>query len=240
MFILIKQFQKCYEIYIEENIHDTEAKTNESMSNEVCPDEIEPDENETCRVEGKPEENVPPIVEHIEQSLDMFTNKNCHYCGILRKINEEIILSMNNLKTQFMETVQKLISTSEQALQLNTLCEKLQGENDDLKQKLDDSRKQNKHLQEKLQIFLTQDQIERLYDGVTRGRAYMEDTITSSISLWFASGNVGYSYLLNHGLPIPSISTLHKRLEKVIFPSGQALHIMELLSRKVRTMSIKI
>jgi hypothetical protein len=159
--------------------------------------------------------------------------KNCYSCKFLRQQQEETDKLMTNLRDKFSTAVRDVIETSEQLLHMNSVCEDLQEENKMLLQKYNDSCRENQNLRDNLLKFFTTDQLSRLNDGVTRGRKYEEDTITLSISLWFACGSVGYTHLVHKGLPLPSISTLQKRLATVIFTPGRQLHMNELLSRKV-------
>jgi hypothetical protein len=166
------------------------------------------------------------LFNHLQASLSILNRKSCHDCESLKKREVE-------LSTKLFESIDKLYDMSEDLRKLTIMCEQLKLENKILRDKDEKNCKEREKVMEKLRKMFTMDQITRLHDGVTRGRAYTDETLTQSIRLWFASGSVGYEYLLNQGMPIPSISTLHKKLANVVFTPGRSLHIIELLSKKV-------
>jgi hypothetical protein len=175
-----------------------------------------------------------PEYNELPSSSNMLPYNKCKACEYYKSSSHEHYTHRIRAEEKLSQTIEDVIFYGEKVLQLNKLCEDLQSENAILMRKLEESSNDLNAIKVNLLKFLTEDQIVRLRDGVTKGRTYEEDTVTSSLALWFASGSVGYKYLQNKGLPLPSVSTLHKKLAQVSFPPGRAQQMNELLSRKVK------
>jgi regulator of replication initiation timing len=171
--------------------------------------------------------------EQFVNSAAIPSDKYCYMCEVNVATKEFLLQRITQLEMQLKKVAEDAIEACEKVLHINKVCEELQLENDRLKAVLHEKCEDSEKLTLNLNKFLTNDQVQRLTDGVKRGRAYTEETIISSISFWFSCGSVGYAHLLNKHVPLPSISTLHKRLGNISFQAGRAPHINELLSRKV-------
>jgi hypothetical protein len=251
--------QECYDKYINPN-NKERKKVRKLNCNQSVYEAIEENQSEHIDNPTLPEEDLndealemnyenefgtTQIEHHVARNVSKSNNTNldnyrsnlssspCFECEIQRQHKEEAYEMIKHLEVKLRRTAADFVEVSEQLLKMNKYCEDLQEEHTKILKKYEESCTQIQRVKEKLHQLFTNDQVARLQDGVTRGRTYDEDTITSSISLWFSSGSVGYSHLLHKGFPFPSISTLQKRLSKVVFLPGRPLYMNELLSRKV-------
>ena len=62
---------------------------------------------------------------------------------------------------------------------------------------------------------------------------WSDETIKKALQLKFACGKTGYELQLEMGMPLPSISTLHRRMKDIPFRSGILPAIFTLLRSKV-------
>jgi hypothetical protein len=177
--------------------------------------------------------------EHVHASNDSATNSSSSFAHNFEKetcdkcLKYEEIIEDLSFKLQVSEMKVQVCTTelTERSYKIEWLlkeCAKYEDENQLMNQKYTDCMSKLETLTSNLLNCFTSDQLQRFEDGVTRGRAYTAETITACIGMWFATGKVGYQYLLEKKFPLPSISTLHKKLALVHFPVGRAEHITDL------------
>lgn len=87
-----------------------------------------------------------------------------------------------------------------------------------------------------LKKVFNEDQITALGKNSTRGMEWSNETIELGLKLKFSCGSTGYGLLIKNNLPLPSISTLNRRLENLKFDTGILHEVMEFLSKKVMNM----
>lgn len=87
-----------------------------------------------------------------------------------------------------------------------------------------------------LKRVFNDDQVEALERNSTRGMEWSNETIELGLKFKFSCGSTGYDLLLKNNIPLPSISTLNRRLENLKFDTGILHEVMEFLSKKVKNM----
>lgn len=87
-----------------------------------------------------------------------------------------------------------------------------------------------------LKRVFNEDQIDALEKNSTRGMKWSNETIELGLKLKFSCGSTGYNLLIKNNIPLPSISTLNRRLENLKFDTGILHEVMEFLSKKVKNM----
>lgn len=88
-----------------------------------------------------------------------------------------------------------------------------------------------------LKRVFNDDQIDALGKKSTRGMEWSNETIELGLKLKFSCGSTGYGLLIKNNIPLPSISTLNRRLENLKFDTGILHEVFEFLSKKVKTMA---
>jgi hypothetical protein len=92
-------------------------------------------------------------------------------------------------------------------------------------------------LEKGLKKVFAQDQLAALSRGTMRGTPWSQSTVKKGVKLRFACGTSGYNFLLDLGLPFPSVRSLQRKLEHVAFLPGIQHQTLELLSLKVKNTS---
>ncbi len=115
-------------------------------------------------------------------------------------------------------------------------------ENRELKKEMETLKQKIKSSEEttaKMLSFLGDDQKLFLQKGKGNFRGYKWDdkTLRQALKLRFSCGAAGYDDLLKAGYPLPSISTLQKRTEHIMFESGILEEILEMMAEKVKSMN---
>ena len=86
--------------------------------------------------------------------------------------------------------------------------------------------------------FLNQDQMHALTLKTTRGIKWSKQTVKKGLQFNFACGTTGYKMLLAHHLPLPSLRTLRRRIQKIKFDSGILHQVFHYLKLKISTMAV--
>ena len=87
--------------------------------------------------------------------------------------------------------------------------------------------------QKSLDGVFNEDQINALSRTSTRGMAWSTQTIKKALRLRFSCGTSGYNELIRSNIPLPSISTLQRRIKQIGFAPGIISSVFAYLKSKV-------
>lgn len=87
---------------------------------------------------------------------------------------------------------------------------------------------------ESLKRLLNEDQLKALEKRTTRGMQWEDATIKKALQLQFACGTTGYEAVKD--LPLPSLRTLQRRVQKIPFHPAVQKKIFNLMKQKARCM----
>ena len=72
----------------------------------------------------------------------------------------------------------------------------------------------------------------------TRDIKWSKQTVKKGLQLNFACGTTRYKMLLAHHLPLPSLRTLRRRIQKIKFDSVKLHKVFDYLKLKISTMTV--
>lgn len=98
---------------------------------------------------------------------------------------------------------------------------------------------ENKELSQALEKVFQPDQIDALTRPSGRVHQWSDITTKKAMHLYFTCGTSGYDLLGKQGWPLPSISTLNRRMRAIRFEPGTLEEMFFLLETKMRAMDIK-
>lgn len=84
-----------------------------------------------------------------------------------------------------------------------------------------------------LRKLFTDDQLRALGRKSMRGSKWSANTIKKALQLRFACGSTGYEQLLEQQFPLPSLRTLRRQMQGVVFELGVLYEVFSLLQLKV-------
>eukprot|EP00094_Tigriopus_californicus_P004020 TCALIF_03873-PA protein Name:"Similar to T Transposable element P transposase (Drosophila melanogaster)" AED:0.29 eAED:0.37 QI:0/-1/0/1/-1/1/1/0/419 len=125
---------------------------------------------------------------------------------------------------------------NDQQNQVRTAC---QPELNDLRQENDRLQMENDQMSQTLQKIFNPDQIDALTRSSGRVCQWTDSTTKKAMHLYFTCGTSGYELIVKQGWPLPSISTLNRRMQAVQFEPGTLEEMFVLLETKVESMEEK-
>eukprot|EP00094_Tigriopus_californicus_P013209 TCALIF_12775-PA protein Name:"Similar to T Transposable element P transposase (Drosophila melanogaster)" AED:0.19 eAED:0.30 QI:0/-1/0/1/-1/1/1/0/813 len=109
----------------------------------------------------------------------------------------------------------------------------------DLHRENDRLRMENDQMSQTLQKIFNPDQIDALTRPSGRIRQWTDSTTKKAMHLYFTCGTNGYELILKQGWPLPSISTLNRRMQAIRCEPGTLEEMFSLLETKIESMEEK-
>lgn len=100
------------------------------------------------------------------------------------------------------------------------------------RERLEAEKKLAQHEQSLKKLF-NPDQLNALKRRSTQGMTWELSTVKKALQLRFSCGTAGYNHLLAQGQPLPSVSTLQKRMKTLPFAAGILRSVFNYMKPKV-------